>query len=397
MKTPGKDLESGYQQGLVLPNDIINNFAWSDVAVTVKDHKTGQPLQILHSNHGLVKAGDVLALMGPSGSGKTTLLNVLAHRTSAMKGTTSGKVMINGQVINQAALRRVSSYVEQEDAMIGILTVYETISFAARLSLTHTLSKQDRIARVDNLVEGFGLERQKGTIVGTPLRKGISGGQKRRLSVASQLVTSPRILFLDEPTSGLDSAASYEVMKYIRLVAKQHRLIVLASIHQPSTTTFQLFDQLMLLSEGRTCYSGPTNDVQKYFEQIKMPMPMHTNPAEFLLELVNKDFVTAPQRTPDQLQYIQNCWDSSEERKASIASCDNPATRKDTSPLDGLSSPQPNVLSVSWILLHRNFIKSYRDFIAYGTRVVMYLGLAILMGTSVPFPYYYSSHSSSNH
>lgn len=93
----------------------------------------------------------------------------------------------------------------------------------------------------------------------------MSGGQKRRVSVASQLITSPKILFLDEPTSGLDSAASYEVMNFVRNIAKKHKVLVIASIHQPSTTTFELFDKLMLMSRGKVVYNGAVNELKDYF------------------------------------------------------------------------------------------------------------------------------------
>jgi ABC-type multidrug transport system ATPase subunit len=373
-----RDVEKGHELSRHLTNTVVESFSWADVGVTVKDRKTGQPLNILDSNYGCVKAGNVLALMGPSGSGKTTLLNSLAHRTSTMKGDIQGKIMINGRVADRQAIRKVSGYVEQEDAMIGILTLHETVDFAARLSLPRSLSKKERLARVDELIESFGLQRQKDNIVGTPLRKGLSGGQKRRLSVASQLVTSPRILFLDEPTSGLDSAASYEVMNYIKQVAKEHRLVCIASIHQPSTTTFELFDQLMLLSGGRTCYFGTVSGVHGYFERIQRPIPLHMNPAEFLLDLVNSDFGHSSDRTHDELNYIQSSWSSCQECKAAIEECSF-TSLAETSGIIPHHSNQ-NVLSISWILLHRNFIKSYRDFIAYGTRVVMYFGLAIMMG-----------------
>ena len=131
--------------------------------------------------------------------------------------------------------------------------------------MNSSISKADRKARIERLLSSFGLQYQADTLIGTPIRKGVSGGQKRRVSVASQLITSPKILFLDEPTSGLDSAASYEVIKFVRDVAKQHKVIVIASIHQPSTTTFELFDKLMLLSRGKVCYNGPIKEVKKYF------------------------------------------------------------------------------------------------------------------------------------
>ena len=278
-----------------------------------KDRRTKQPLPILASSYGHATAGQVVALMGPSGSGKTTLLNVLAHRIATSVGV-EGDVLVNGLRIGQKRLRHLSSYVEQEDALIGSLTVRETVDFAARLSLS--ISAKERRDRVDDLVESFGLQGQAGTIVGTPIQKGISGGQKRRLSVASQLVTSPKILFLDEPTSGLDSAASREVMNYISTVAKQHQIIVIASIHQPSTATFELFDRVLLLSKGKTCFFGATADINAYFNNIDRPIPMHTNPAEFLLDLVNTDFGRNHQGVNQQLAEIHEAWNSSTERAA---------------------------------------------------------------------------------
>lgn len=127
------------------------------------------------------------------------------------------------------------------------------------------MSKKDRKARISHLLSAFGLQNQADALIGTPIRKGVSGGQKRRVSVASQLITSPKILFLDEPTSGLDSAASFEVMNFVRDVAKRYNVLVIASIHQPSTTTFELFDKLMLLSKGKVVFSGPLKNVKGYF------------------------------------------------------------------------------------------------------------------------------------
>ncbi|KAJ9607414.1 hypothetical protein H2200_008487 [Cladophialophora chaetospira] len=372
------DVEKGSDLGRELTNSALASFTWSDVAVTVEDRKTKKPLQILDSCHGNIQAGNVVALMGPSGSGKTTLLNVLAHRTSALKGKIQGNIMMNGQVVDGSAVRMVSTYVEQEDAMIGILTLRETIDFAARLSMNGEISKKERASRVQELIDAFGLQRQANTIVGTPLRKGLSGGQKRRLSVASQLVTSPRLIFLDEPTSGLDSAASFECMKFIRQVAKQHNLIVIASIHQPSTTTFQLFDQLLLLSEGKTCYCGAVSDVQPYFERIGRPIPIHINPAEYLLDLVNSDFRQREESAENSSGYVQQAWMSSQDHKTLVSST---ASAGGTASLSVKLPARKNTLAISWVLLHRNSIKSYRDFIAYGTRVFMYFGLAIMMGT----------------
>lgn len=129
------DLELGAIPTGHLANDIVDTFSWQDLKVLVKDRKTGDPLPILFESAGLVRAGEMLAIMGPSGSGKTTLLNALAHRVAAAGATTTGKIMANGQESSLSMIRDLSAYVEQEDALIGSVTVRETVTFAARLSL----------------------------------------------------------------------------------------------------------------------------------------------------------------------------------------------------------------------------------------------------------------------
>lgn len=150
---------------------------------------------------------------------------MLANRVPAKGGAhAQSDVFLNGRPAECETMRKISCYVEQEDALVGSLTVRETLMFAARLSLPKSISAQERVARVNALINSFGLNNQANTLVGTPIRKGISGGQKRRVSVANQLITSPKILFLDEPTSGLDSAAAFEVIAFVKEVAKKHNV-----------------------------------------------------------------------------------------------------------------------------------------------------------------------------
>lgn len=218
---PLQDVEKQLSSSSILGNDDVESLSWHGLSVTVKDRGTGQPRDILHGASGIVRPGEMMALMGGSGSGKTTLLNALAQRqTESIKG----KVMINGEECNLATHRAITSFVEQEDTLIGSLTVEETLWFAARLALPRTVTKAEAKSRVAKLIECFGLSKQRSTLIGTPMQRGISGGQKRRVSVATQLMTGPRILFLDEPTSGLDSTASYEVINFIRNITREHKV-----------------------------------------------------------------------------------------------------------------------------------------------------------------------------
>ncbi|TGO90330.1 hypothetical protein BPOR_0069g00210 [Botrytis porri] len=373
------DVELSAVDDTHLKNTTVRNFVWKDVTVTVKDNKTKESKAILDDVSGVVEAGEICALMGPSGCGKTTLLNVLAHRNAAAKAVVTGKTLVNGSSPSKSVFRDMSSYVEQEDALIGSLTVQETLNFAARLAHKSSLTKSERMRRIRGLINSFGLRDQAHTIIGTPIQTGISGGQKRRVSVASQLITGPKILFLDEPTSGLDSAASWEVMSFVKEVAKQNNLIVIASIHQPSTSTFQLFDKLLLLSGGKSHYFGPVSEVNQHFESIGYPIPLHMNASEYLLDLMNTDFAINQSQSQARLRQIYQSWLISSTFRQMHDKIQH--TLQHVKPLPVANSSRGGFFNILMTLVHRAFIKSYRDVVAYGIRIAMYMGLAIMMGT----------------
>ena len=331
--------------------------------------------------------------MGPSGSGKTTLLNALATRPTGA-ASTSGTTLLNGSPAPQTTLRALSRFVEQDDALTGALTVRETMDFASRLSPSRTYHS-GRGERIEELIEAFGLREQADALVGTPLRKGISGGQKRRLGVASQLVTGPRVLFLDEPTSGLDSVAGWEVVRFLRGVAKREgvscfffvaccrrgwadepggQLIVVLSIHQPSTATFNLFDKLLLMSQGKTHYFGGVEGVAAHYEALGYQMPVHVNPAEFVLEMVNTDFAVDRESALRRLGDMQLAWTASGragELDAAVAAVEEKAAGAVELETTDRKRSLPSLVLT---LLHRSFVKSYRDVVVYGIRLAMYLG-----------------------
>ncbi|KAI8660480.1 ABC transporter domain-containing protein [Fusarium keratoplasticum] len=376
---PTMDLEERPVAEKHLLNTTVKNLTWRGVTVTVKDRETKEPKAIVDNVEGVVEAGEICALMGPSGCGKTTLLNVLARRPTNASDV-EAEVLVNGSRLSRAAFREVSCFVEQEDALIGSLTVRETLEFSSRLASTSSLPKRERLMRIDSLLESFGLVGQANTLIGTPIRKGISGGQKRRVGVASQLITSPKLLFLDEPTSGLDSAASCEVVRYLRAVARRNNLVVVCSIHQPSTSTFNLFDKLLLLSGGKTHYFGPVADVATYYAEAGAALPQYVNPAEHLLELVNIDFAQDREEAARKLDKLQAAWQSSRqasELSNAIAAAESAGGNLSIEAVE----KRPSMPSLTLTLLHRSFVKSYRDVVAYGIRLAMYLGLAIMMGT----------------
>ncbi|KAI4183490.1 MAG: hypothetical protein LQ348_004682 [Seirophora lacunosa] len=385
MRNPGEatlDVEKIAGLGAHLGNSAVTKLSWKNVGVSSSSlSKNVQPTPIIANVDGIAKAGEIMAIMGPSGSGKTTLLNVLARRGGSRRLEVSGALIVNDQSISDNEFQAISSYVEQEDALIGSLTVRETLDFAARLSLPSSVTKEERVARVEELLSSFGLREQANTLVGTPIRKGISGGQKRRLSIASLLITGPNILFLDEPTSGLDSTASFEVIKYLKKTVRQHQLIVIATIHQPSSGTFELFDKLLLLSAGRTCYFGPVTETRAYMEARGRPMPIYVNPAEFLLDLLSTDFAGDSLEANRNIEKLHTDWKDSETAERLANSIPLSLSEKPDASYRLEGKAHASFFAVVLALLHRSFIKSYRDVVAYGIRFAMYIGLAIMMGT----------------
>lgn len=322
-----------------------------------------------------------MALMGPSGSGKTTLLNTLAQRQTA--GVT-GKVTVNGLEQPLSTHRKISAFVDQEDTLIGSLTVRETLTFSGKLALPPTVRKPELRARVDRLIDAFGLQSQSDNLIGALFRKSLSGGQKRRVSVATQLMTSPKILYLDEPTSGLDSTASFEVMSFLHDFARRNKILMVVSIHQPSTKTFELFDKIYLLSQGRTCFAGSREDLVPFLNSVDLPVPPLTNPAEHILDITNVDFSTDVEENSGQerLDRLVGAWERSEQAdilRRAVAE-DHQATDQHV-PVSPTDDHKPSAGGQIVTLLHRSFTKSYRDLTAYWVRVAMYMGLAFMMGT----------------
>ena len=155
---------------------------------------------------------------------------------------------------------------------------------------------------------------------------------------------------------------------------------MIASIHQPSTTTFELFDKLLLLSRGRTAYSGPVSGVKEYFDSMGYKMPLYMNPAEFVIELVNTDFARNQEKATEQLDNIQGLWSKSENALRIVREIEGETLGSaETKWEDEYGSADEFMLPLT--LIHRSFIKSYRDVVAYGIRIAMYMGLAIMMGT----------------
>jgi len=237
---------------------------------------------ILNGLSGMVSPGEILAMLGPSGSGKTTLLTALGGR---LTGKLSGKITYNGQPFSSSIKRR-TGFVAQYDVLYPHLTVTETLLFTALLRLPNSLTKDEKFEHVELVIAELGLTHCRNSMIGGPLLRGISGGEKKRVSIGQEMLINPSLLLLDEPTSGLDSTTAQRILNTIKRLASGGRTVI-TTIHQPSSRLYHMFDKVVLLSDGCPIYYGPASTALEYFSSIGFSTSMTINPADLLLDLAN--------------------------------------------------------------------------------------------------------------
>lgn len=238
---------------------------------------------IVNGVSGTARPGELVAMLGPSGSGKTTLLTALAGR---LPGKISGSITYNGHPFS-SSMKRKTGFVAQDDVLYPHLTVLETLTYAALLKLPSSLTKREKAEQAELIIVELGLTRCRNNIIGGPLLRGISGGERKRVSIGQEMLVNPSLLLVDEPTSGLDSTTAQRIVATLRRVARGGRTVV-TTIHQPSSRLFRMFDKVVVLSDGCPIYSGAVNSVMDYFGSIGYVPGFHLlNPADFLLDLAN--------------------------------------------------------------------------------------------------------------
>lgn len=236
-------------------------------------------------------AGRLTAVMGPSGAGKTTLLrHVAGDRLKRI--SSQGSILLNGKPVSDVEMKEISGFVFQDDVILPTMTVKEAITMAAKLKGG---------AGVDNVIQLLGLTRVANTVIGEPAKKGISGGERKRVCIGMQLVTDPPVLFLDEPTSGLDTFTACSVISYLKRLARQGRTII-TTIHQPSSKLYHMFDDILLLADGQMIYEGGAEMAIGYFADRGFPCPQFVNPADhFFLEVLRHG-------DPERISMLIDAW-----------------------------------------------------------------------------------------
>ncbi|OMP04639.1 ABC transporter-like protein [Corchorus olitorius] len=263
-----------------------------DVVYTIKLTKQGnnffgkksksEEKVILNKINGIVEPGEMLAMLGPSGSGKTTLLTALGGR---LGGRLHGTITYNGKPFSNST-KRNTGFVTQDDVLYPHLTVTETLVYTALLRLPNSFTKEEKIMHAEAVITQLGLVRCKNSIIGGLFLRGISGGERKRVSIGQEMLINPSLLFLDEPTSGLDSTTAQRIVSTLLELAKGGRTVVL-TIHQPSSRLFYMFHKVLLLSEGNPLYFGQGSAAMDYFSSIGFAPLVAMNPSDFLLDLAN--------------------------------------------------------------------------------------------------------------
>lgn len=227
------------------------------------------------------KPWEILAIVGPSGAGKSSLLEILAGKHSPQSGT----VLLNHKPVDKAQFRKLSGYVTQKDTLFPLLTVEETLMFSAKLRLK--LSQEQLCTRVKSLIQELGLDHVAGTRIGDDRVRGISGGERRRVSIGVEVIHDPKVLILDEPTSGLDSTSALQIIDMLKVMADTRGRTIILSIHQPGFRIVKLFNSLLLLANGSVLHHGTADLLGVNLRLMGLELPLHVNVVEFAIESID--------------------------------------------------------------------------------------------------------------
>lgn len=337
-------------------------------------------LSILKPLNIMFEPGVLNVIMGPSGSGKTSLLNLMArrlHSSIATRYETRGEILFNGAIPSEKVIRSICSYVcQDDDALLPYLTVRENLHFAAGLRLPAHLSKDEKQQRAESVLLKMGLRDCAANLVGSDVVKGISGGEKRRVTIAIQILTDPRILFLDEPTSGLDAFTASSIIEVLRGLAEEGRTLVL-TVHQSRSDLFQYFHNVLLLARGgHSVYAGKGSSMLSHFASLGFNCPTTTNPADFALDLitVNLQSATKEATSREKVKSLILQWDNS--TQPLIETSSHIATPAELGALARSMTPFRIAFP---ILLQRSFINFRRNPPSIVARTTQVLGYAICL------------------
>eukprot|EP01127_Copromyxa_protea_P014946 TRINITY_DN4237_c0_g1_i3.p1 TRINITY_DN4237_c0_g1~~TRINITY_DN4237_c0_g1_i3.p1 ORF type:complete len:838 (-),score=147.93 TRINITY_DN4237_c0_g1_i3:23-2536(-) len=308
-----------------------------DIKKKVSPWSPGPKKQILHGISAHFRPGSLTAIMGPSGSGKTTLLNLLSGRT--LTGKMSGFRMLDGCNLSDPDYGRIVreniGYVMQTDMFYKDLSVKDTLLYAALLRLPQELSIDEVLARVEIVMREVALEKIADTLVGDAFIQGISGGQKRRLSIAVELLTLPSLILMDEPTSGLDAHSAGRLISLLSSLSKSNNRTIITTIHSPRPESFNIFNDVLLLgATGSVVYFGPPRDAVEYFSNAGFKSDKYVSPGDYIIDIVGLD----PSTTEDATTNLENVSEVAQNKDSDSESSELGSESSESSELGSESS-----------------------------------------------------------
>ncbi|CAH0478266.1 unnamed protein product [Peronospora belbahrii] len=322
---------------------------------------------ILSNVSGYANPGELLVIMGPSGAGKSTLLDCISGRNHDVEGI----ITLNGEPWNDR-IKRFASYVMQDDLFYSTITVKEHLVYQAKLRMGKSYTEQQYRKRVDDVMEELGLMKCRDTLIGGLSLRGISGGERKRLSFATEILTNPSILFVDEPTSGLDSYMAETVTMKLQQIARGGRTVV-ATIHQPSSELFALFDQLYLVSDGSPVYQGKARDSVEYFASLGYECPSLMNPTDyFMKQLVVMDKATDLAGV-ERVETLKKEW-------ALRQTLPKIEAFSDGIKVEEYQDSRLGLLGQLGVLAHRNAVRFVRDHISFRAAIFQTIFIAVVVG-----------------
>lgn len=287
-KTPNDVAKIELERTELMPTPLAHltklepvDIEFNDITYSVPTGKKASKV-ILRGISGQFKSGELTAILGASGAGKSTLLNILSGYKC--HGAT-GSINVNGKSGDANYFKKNSCYIMQEDLVQPKLTILEAMSFAIDLKLGKKLSKETKLAAIEEIIEILRLNNAKNTN-----SEKLSGGERKRLSIALELVSNPPVIFLDEPTTGLDEISSAQCIFLLQKLAKRLTRTVICSIHTPSASIFSKFDNVYVMGQGQCIYRGPSANVISFLQQVGIDCPEHYNPADFIIEISTEQY-----------------------------------------------------------------------------------------------------------
>ncbi|KAF7988677.1 hypothetical protein HCN44_001250 [Aphidius gifuensis] len=350
------------------------NFSFEEV--TQSGRVLLEKKKLLHNVNGDFRVGELTAIAGASGSGKTVLMDIL----SGFVKSESGIISLDNKLCDRKVFRRFSSYVMQNDNLDIELTVNESMNFAADLKLQ--LSAEEKNQRIIEILDAMKLKECRNTRI-----IHISGGQKKRLSIALELINNPSIMFFDEPTTGLDIVAAKQCIRLLKALAKEGPRIVVITIHQPSATIFDMIDHLYFINNGQCVYTGGTKLLVPFLDSIGIQCPYYHNPADFLLELCSGIYGDYNEKLIDAIENGKcNNWRSKSENSDDLIFNGLSLELPQLYSSNDMNKNQKKQYATSFlkqfsILFHKRLLTLLRNRASTLSRLFVHLVVALLVGT----------------